>query len=120
MSDLFLTSGCLCAPLGALREFAQSFGVALFEARQAFNQYAFHRFKLLIPSEITGMLTQLCAFSSTAPPTVRIIHSGHACNVEEERHTERVYTIREGETLELTCLVTGHPRPQVGQPASTS
>ncbi|CAF89299.1 unnamed protein product, partial [Tetraodon nigroviridis] len=48
-----------------------------------------------------------------APPTVRIIHSGHACNVEEERYTERVYTIREGETLELTCLVTGHPRPQV-------
>uniref|UniRef100_A0A8C7Y1A1 MAM domain containing glycosylphosphatidylinositol anchor 2 n=1 Tax=Oryzias sinensis TaxID=183150 RepID=A0A8C7Y1A1_9TELE len=48
-----------------------------------------------------------------APPTVRIIHSGNACNVEEERHTERVYTIREGETLELTCLVTGHPRPQI-------
>ncbi|CAL8314178.1 unnamed protein product [Boreogadus saida] len=48
----------------------------------------------------------------SAPPTVRIVHSGHACNVEEERHTERVYTIREGETLELTCLVTGHPRPQ--------
>ncbi|XP_045916038.1 MAM domain-containing glycosylphosphatidylinositol anchor protein 2 isoform X6 [Micropterus dolomieu] len=48
-----------------------------------------------------------------APPSVRIIHSGHACNVEEERHTERVYTIREGETLELTCLVTGHPRPQI-------
>ncbi|XP_029705261.1 MAM domain-containing glycosylphosphatidylinositol anchor protein 2 isoform X2 [Takifugu rubripes] len=48
-----------------------------------------------------------------APPTVRIIHSGHACNVEEERYTERVYTIREGETLELTCLVTGHPRPQI-------
>uniref|UniRef100_A0AAV2K7I0 Uncharacterized protein n=1 Tax=Knipowitschia caucasica TaxID=637954 RepID=A0AAV2K7I0_KNICA len=46
------------------------------------------------------------------PPSVRIIHSGHACNVDEERHTERVYTIREGETLELTCLVTGHPRPQ--------
>uniref|UniRef100_A0A674AY95 MAM domain containing glycosylphosphatidylinositol anchor 2 n=1 Tax=Salmo trutta TaxID=8032 RepID=A0A674AY95_SALTR len=51
--------------------------------------------------------------SSRAPPTVRIVHSGHACNVEEERHTERVYTIREGETLELTCLVTGHPRPQI-------
>uniref|UniRef100_A0A6Q2X269 MAM domain containing glycosylphosphatidylinositol anchor 2 n=1 Tax=Esox lucius TaxID=8010 RepID=A0A6Q2X269_ESOLU len=48
-----------------------------------------------------------------SPPTVRIVHSGHACNVEEERHTERVYTIREGETLELTCLVTGHPRPQI-------
>ncbi|XP_048084666.1 MAM domain-containing glycosylphosphatidylinositol anchor protein 2 isoform X3 [Alosa alosa] len=48
-----------------------------------------------------------------APPSVRIIHSGHACNIEEERYTERVYTIREGETLELTCLVTGHPRPQI-------
>uniref|UniRef100_G3PHA1 MAM domain containing glycosylphosphatidylinositol anchor 2 n=1 Tax=Gasterosteus aculeatus aculeatus TaxID=481459 RepID=G3PHA1_GASAC len=48
-----------------------------------------------------------------APPSVRIVHSGHACNVEEERHAERVYTIREGETLELTCLVTGHPRPQI-------
>ncbi|XP_016379938.1 MAM domain-containing glycosylphosphatidylinositol anchor protein 2-like [Sinocyclocheilus rhinocerous] len=48
-----------------------------------------------------------------APPTVQIVHSGHACNVEEERYSERVYTIREGETLELTCLVTGHPRPQI-------
>ncbi|KAL0969623.1 hypothetical protein UPYG_G00229960 [Umbra pygmaea] len=48
-----------------------------------------------------------------APPTVRIVHSGHACNIEEERYTERVYTIREGETLELTCLVSGHPRPQI-------
>ncbi|KAM3594229.1 uncharacterized protein V6R79_004502 [Siganus canaliculatus] len=47
------------------------------------------------------------------PPTVRIVHSGQACNVEEERYSERVYTIREGETLELQCLVTGHPRPQV-------
>ncbi|KAL1257926.1 hypothetical protein QQF64_011170, partial [Cirrhinus molitorella] len=47
------------------------------------------------------------------PPNVRIIHSGHACNIEEERYTERVYTIREGETLELTCLVSGHPRPQI-------
>uniref|UniRef100_A0A8C9S3M8 MAM domain containing glycosylphosphatidylinositol anchor 2 n=1 Tax=Scleropages formosus TaxID=113540 RepID=A0A8C9S3M8_SCLFO len=43
----------------------------------------------------------------------RIVHSGHACNIEEERYTERVYTIREGETLELACLVTGHPRPQI-------
>ncbi|XP_062406258.1 MAM domain-containing glycosylphosphatidylinositol anchor protein 2-like [Sardina pilchardus] len=48
-----------------------------------------------------------------APPSVRIVHSGHACNVEEERYSERVYTIREGEILELTCLVTGHPRPQI-------
>uniref|UniRef100_A0A6Q2XM62 MAM domain containing glycosylphosphatidylinositol anchor 2a n=1 Tax=Esox lucius TaxID=8010 RepID=A0A6Q2XM62_ESOLU len=47
------------------------------------------------------------------PPTVRIVHSGHACNIEEEHYTERVYTIREGETLELACLVSGHPRPQI-------
>uniref|UniRef100_A0A8D3DBZ6 MAM domain-containing glycosylphosphatidylinositol anchor protein 2-like n=1 Tax=Scophthalmus maximus TaxID=52904 RepID=A0A8D3DBZ6_SCOMX len=51
--------------------------------------------------------------ATTTPPTVRIVHSGQACNVEEERYSERVYTIREGETLELQCLVTGHPRPQI-------
>uniref|UniRef100_A0A8C2ZDP4 MAM domain containing glycosylphosphatidylinositol anchor 2a n=1 Tax=Cyclopterus lumpus TaxID=8103 RepID=A0A8C2ZDP4_CYCLU len=50
---------------------------------------------------------------STAPPTVRIVHSGHTCNVEEERYSERVYTIREGATLELQCMVTGHPHPQI-------
>uniref|UniRef100_A0AAX7UYF9 MAM domain containing glycosylphosphatidylinositol anchor 2a n=1 Tax=Astatotilapia calliptera TaxID=8154 RepID=A0AAX7UYF9_ASTCA len=44
---------------------------------------------------------------------MRIVHSGQACNVEEERYSERVYTIKEGETLELQCLVTGHPRPQI-------
>ncbi|XP_036006474.1 MAM domain-containing glycosylphosphatidylinositol anchor protein 2 [Fundulus heteroclitus] len=48
-----------------------------------------------------------------ASPTVRIVHAGQACNVEEEQYSERVYTIREGETLELQCLVTGHPRPQI-------
>ncbi|XP_041827265.1 MAM domain-containing glycosylphosphatidylinositol anchor protein 2 [Melanotaenia boesemani] len=48
-----------------------------------------------------------------ASPTVRIVHSGQTCNVEEEQYSERVYTIREGETLELQCLVTGHPRPQI-------
>ncbi|KAB5562512.1 hypothetical protein PHYPO_G00018620 [Pangasianodon hypophthalmus] len=53
------------------------------------------------------------AFTVRPPPTVRIIHSGQACNVEEERYTERVYTIREGETLELACIVSGHPRPQI-------
>ncbi|KAM4723741.1 MAM domain-containing glycosylphosphatidylinositol anchor protein 2 isoform 2-T2 [Anableps anableps] len=47
-----------------------------------------------------------------ASPTVRIVHAGQACNVEEEQYSERVYIIREGETLELQCLVTGHPRPQ--------
>uniref|UniRef100_A0A8C7F8G3 MAM domain containing glycosylphosphatidylinositol anchor 2 n=1 Tax=Oncorhynchus kisutch TaxID=8019 RepID=A0A8C7F8G3_ONCKI len=61
----------------------------------------------------TTLLTLLKLIPCLSPPTVRIVHSGHACNVEEERHAERVYTIREGETLELTCLVTGHPRPQI-------
>ncbi|MCI4389566.1 hypothetical protein PGIGA_G00099520 [Pangasianodon gigas] len=62
---------------------------------------------------ITLILDGISSEGVYAPPTVRIVHSGHACNVEEERYTERVYTIREGETLELTCLVTGHPRPQI-------
>uniref|UniRef100_A0A3Q2U0Z7 MAM domain containing glycosylphosphatidylinositol anchor 2 n=1 Tax=Fundulus heteroclitus TaxID=8078 RepID=A0A3Q2U0Z7_FUNHE len=66
---------------------------------------------LIIPSYL--LVYNLWSQNYVSPPTVRIIHSGHACNVEEERHTERVYTIREGETLELTCLVTGHPRPQI-------
>ncbi|XP_076022110.1 MAM domain-containing glycosylphosphatidylinositol anchor protein 2 [Genypterus blacodes] len=48
-----------------------------------------------------------------ATPSVRIVHSGQACNVEEEHYSERVYTIKEGERLELQCLVTGHPRPQI-------
>ncbi|XP_062857461.1 MAM domain-containing glycosylphosphatidylinositol anchor protein 2-like [Trichomycterus rosablanca] len=62
---------------------------------------------------ITLILDGISCQGVYAPPSVRIVHSGHACNVEEERYTERVYTIREGETLELTCLVTGHPRPQI-------
>lgn len=63
---------------------------------------------------LNDLAISLCfLFFNAAPPSVRIIHSGHACNIEEERYTERVYTIREGETLELTCLVSGHPRPQV-------
>ncbi|TNN87377.1 MAM domain-containing glycosylphosphatidylinositol anchor protein 2 [Liparis tanakae] len=59
------------------------------------------------------MMMMMKVSVSTAPPTVRIVHSGHTCNVEEERYSEKVYTIREGETLELQCLVTGHPHPQV-------
>lgn len=55
----------------------------------------------------------LVSDSLTAPPAVRIIHSGQGCNVEEEGYSERVFTIREGGTLELQCIVTGHPRPQV-------
>ncbi|XP_077421169.1 LOW QUALITY PROTEIN: MAM domain-containing glycosylphosphatidylinositol anchor protein 2 [Vanacampus margaritifer] len=62
---------------------------------------------------LSGFVHGVHAQGVYAPPTVRIVHSGQACNVEEERHSERVYTIREGETLELVCLVTGHPRPQV-------
>uniref|UniRef100_A0A3P8YK95 MAM domain containing glycosylphosphatidylinositol anchor 2a n=1 Tax=Esox lucius TaxID=8010 RepID=A0A3P8YK95_ESOLU len=58
------------------------------------------------------LIVSMC-LESRAPPTVRIVHSGHACNIEEEHYTERVYTIREGETLELACLVSGHPRPQI-------
>ncbi|XP_051254884.1 MAM domain-containing glycosylphosphatidylinositol anchor protein 2 [Dicentrarchus labrax] len=61
----------------------------------------------------TGFLQGAHGQGVYAPPTVRIVHSGQACNVEEERYSERVYTIREGETLELQCLVTGHPRPQI-------
>ncbi|XP_047467686.1 MAM domain-containing glycosylphosphatidylinositol anchor protein 2 isoform X1 [Mugil cephalus] len=61
----------------------------------------------------TGFLQGVHGQGVYAPPTVRIVHSGQACNVEEERYSERVYTIREGETLELQCLVTGHPRPQI-------
>lgn len=33
--------------------------------------------------------------------------------MKEDNISERVYTIREGDTLMLQCLVTGHPRPQV-------
>lgn len=56
--------------------------------------------------------------SPAAPPTVRILHPRQPCNLQEERHAERVFTIREGATLELQCLVTGHPRPQVRGGAS--
>ncbi|XP_056282111.1 MAM domain-containing glycosylphosphatidylinositol anchor protein 2 [Pseudoliparis swirei] len=61
----------------------------------------------------TGFLQGARGQGVYAPPTVRFVHSGHTCNVEEERYSEKVYTIREGETLELQCLVTGHPHPQV-------
>ncbi|XP_030879230.1 MAM domain-containing glycosylphosphatidylinositol anchor protein 1-like, partial [Leptonychotes weddellii] len=43
----------------------------------------------------------------------QIVHAGQACVVKEDNISERVYTIREGDTLVLQCLVTGHPRPQV-------
>ncbi|NXV98311.1 MDGA1 protein, partial [Calonectris borealis] len=53
------------------------------------------------------------SFLSAAPAQAQIIHAGQACVVKEDNISERVYTIREGDTLVLQCLVTGHPRPQV-------
>ncbi|XP_058470669.1 MAM domain-containing glycosylphosphatidylinositol anchor protein 2 [Solea solea] len=63
---------------------------------------------------LAGFLRGVSGQGVYAPPTVRIVHSAQACHVEEERYSERVYTIREGGTLELQCLITGHPRPQIG------
>ncbi|XP_041927429.1 MAM domain-containing glycosylphosphatidylinositol anchor protein 1 [Alosa sapidissima] len=48
-----------------------------------------------------------------APANAQIVHSGQACVVKEDNISERIYTIREGATLVLQCLVKGHPRPQV-------
>ncbi|XP_019909389.2 MAM domain-containing glycosylphosphatidylinositol anchor protein 1 isoform X2 [Esox lucius] len=48
-----------------------------------------------------------------APANAQIAHSGQACVVKEDNISERIYTIREGDRLELQCLVKGHPRPQV-------
>ncbi|XP_072533520.1 MAM domain-containing glycosylphosphatidylinositol anchor protein 1 isoform X2 [Salminus brasiliensis] len=48
-----------------------------------------------------------------APANAQIVHSGQACVVKEDNISERIYTIREGDTLVLQCLVKGHPRPQV-------
>jgi hypothetical protein len=50
---------------------------------------------------------------SEAPAQAQIVHAGQACVVKEDNISERVYTIRESDTLVLQCLVTGHPRPQV-------
>ncbi|KAL0969882.1 hypothetical protein UPYG_G00233800 [Umbra pygmaea] len=47
------------------------------------------------------------------PANAQIAHSGQACVVKEDNISERIYTIREGDRLELQCLVKGHPRPQV-------
>ncbi|XP_076850207.1 MAM domain-containing glycosylphosphatidylinositol anchor protein 1-like isoform X2 [Brachyhypopomus gauderio] len=48
-----------------------------------------------------------------APANAQIVHSGQACVVKEDNISEGIYTIREGDTLVLQCLVKGHPRPQV-------
>uniref|UniRef100_A0A674P740 MAM domain containing glycosylphosphatidylinositol anchor 1 n=1 Tax=Takifugu rubripes TaxID=31033 RepID=A0A674P740_TAKRU len=55
----------------------------------------------------------LCFFSPTAPANAQIVHSGAACNVNDDNISERIYTIKEGYTLVLQCIVKGHPRPQV-------
>lgn len=68
---------------------------------------------LLMLGLFTGFLRLVHAQGVYAPPTVRIVHAAPSCDVDEERFTERVYTIREGQTLELSCIVTGHPRPQI-------
>lgn len=55
----------------------------------------------------------LCFFLPTAPANAQIVHSGAACNVNDDNISERIYTIKEGDTLVLQCIVKGHPRPQV-------
>uniref|UniRef100_A0A8C5CBG1 MAM domain containing glycosylphosphatidylinositol anchor 1 n=1 Tax=Gadus morhua TaxID=8049 RepID=A0A8C5CBG1_GADMO len=47
------------------------------------------------------------------PANAQIIHSGAACNVKDDNISERIYTIKEGDTLVLQCIVKGHPRPPV-------
>ncbi|XP_040207739.1 MAM domain-containing glycosylphosphatidylinositol anchor protein 1 isoform X3 [Rana temporaria] len=48
-----------------------------------------------------------------AAAQAQIIHGSQACVDNNDNVSERVYTIREGDTLVLQCLVNGHPRPQV-------
>lgn len=55
----------------------------------------------------------VCFRSPTAPANAQIVHSGAACNVNDDNISERIYTIKEGDTLVLQCIVKGHPRPQV-------
>lgn len=55
----------------------------------------------------------MCFRSPTAPANAQIVHSGAACNVNDDNISERIYTIKEGDTLVLQCIVKGHPRPQV-------
>ncbi|XP_057707315.1 MAM domain-containing glycosylphosphatidylinositol anchor protein 1 isoform X2 [Corythoichthys intestinalis] len=68
-------------------------------------------------------LLWILLFSSTYPlvhgqgvyaqANAQIVHSGAACNVKDDNISERIYTIKEGDTLVLQCIVKGHPRPQV-------
>uniref|UniRef100_A0A673BWU4 MAM domain containing glycosylphosphatidylinositol anchor 1 n=1 Tax=Sphaeramia orbicularis TaxID=375764 RepID=A0A673BWU4_9TELE len=55
----------------------------------------------------------MCVSVCTAPANAQIVHSGAACNVKDDNISERIYTIKEGDTLVLQCIVKGHPRPQV-------
>ncbi|XP_075927107.1 MAM domain-containing glycosylphosphatidylinositol anchor protein 2-like isoform X4 [Petromyzon marinus] len=48
-----------------------------------------------------------------APPSARILAGGHACLLRDDGFSEYAYVIREGHSLQLTCVVSGHPRPQV-------
>ncbi|KAK2531627.1 Mdga1 [Columba guinea] len=84
------------------------------------NLLFFHRLaaqKLLVMGTLeaksTGLTKARGSDGFLAPAQAQIIHAGQACVVKEDNISERVYTIREGDTLVLQCLVTGHPRPQV-------
>ncbi|CAL8381619.1 unnamed protein product [Arctogadus glacialis] len=55
----------------------------------------------------------LLSRAEPAPANAQIIHSGAACNVKDDNISERIYTIKEGDTLVLQCIVKGHPRPPV-------
>nr|XP_032820943.1 MAM domain-containing glycosylphosphatidylinositol anchor protein 2-like isoform X1 [Petromyzon marinus]XP_032820944.1 MAM domain-containing glycosylphosphatidylinositol anchor protein 2-like isoform X1 [Petromyzon marinus]XP_032820945.1 MAM domain-containing glycosylphosphatidylinositol anchor protein 2-like isoform X1 [Petromyzon marinus] len=48
-----------------------------------------------------------------APPEARIVSTGQSCNGQDEGQSERAFAVREGDTLELTCIVKGHPHPQI-------
>uniref|UniRef100_A0A668AYD9 MAM domain containing glycosylphosphatidylinositol anchor 1 n=1 Tax=Myripristis murdjan TaxID=586833 RepID=A0A668AYD9_9TELE len=63
-----------------------------------------------VPKYVLWFLS-LCVCLS--PANAQIVHSGAACNVKEDNISERIYTIKEGDTLVLQCIVKGHPRPQV-------
>ncbi|KAL6487920.1 hypothetical protein MHYP_G00045460 [Metynnis hypsauchen] len=69
---------------------------------------------MLRPLRHTGAVCRAYFFADDrAPANAQIVHAGQACVVKEDNISERIYTIREGDTLVLQCLVKGHPRPQV-------
>ncbi|KAI1895183.1 hypothetical protein AGOR_G00103670 [Albula goreensis] len=79
----------------------------------ALREYVFYCCVLLQPFPVPFLIWVLCSSVPTAPANAQIVHSGQACVVKEDNISERIYTIREGDTLVLQCLVKGHPRPQV-------